>query len=108
MIRICPNKEKVSAHNDPNISEINPRRAALHDRISHEFLQKRFATPPDQRSVNRASITESGMSDHKFKIGQSVQYTSGPYGRGTASAIYKITYLLPTDGGDRQYRIKSA
>ena len=45
------------------------------------------------------------MSDHKFKIGQSVFYTSGPYGRG---GVYKITQLLPPEGDDRQYRIKSA
>ena len=38
---------------------------------------------------------ESAVSDHKFKIGQSVQYTSGPYGRGTANGVYKITQLLP-------------
>ena len=25
------------------------------------------------------------MSDHRFKIGQTVSYTSGPYGRGGAS-----------------------
>ena len=51
---------------------------------------------------------ESAVSDHKFKIGQSVHYTSGPYGRGTANGVYKITQLLPPEGDDRQYRIKSA
>jgi hypothetical protein len=51
---------------------------------------------------------ERAMSDHKFKIGQSVHYTSGPYGRGTANGVYKITQLLPPEGDDRQYRIKSA
>jgi hypothetical protein len=47
------------------------------------------------------------VSDHKFKIGQSVQYSSGPYGRGTANGVYTITQLLPPEGDDRQYRIKS-
>jgi hypothetical protein len=51
---------------------------------------------------------ENAVSDHKFKIGQSVHYTSGPYGRGTASGVYKITQVLPSEGDDRQYRIKSA
>jgi hypothetical protein len=46
--------------------------------------------------------------DHKFKVGQSVQYTSGPHGRGTSSGAYKITQLLPSEGDDYQYRIKSA
>ncbi len=48
------------------------------------------------------------MSDHKFKIGQNVLYTSGPYGHASAGAVYKITQLLPPEGDDRQYRIKSA
>jgi hypothetical protein len=48
------------------------------------------------------------LTDHKFKIGQTVQYTSGPYGRGSSSSVYKITQLLPPEGDDRQYRIKSA
>jgi hypothetical protein len=51
---------------------------------------------------------ENIVSDHKFKVGQTVQYTSGPYGRGGASGVYKVTHLLPPEGDDRQYRIKSA
>jgi hypothetical protein len=50
---------------------------------------------------------EDDLSDHKFKVGQSVQYTSGPYGRGGQSGVYKVTQLLPPEGDDRQYRIKS-
>ena len=48
------------------------------------------------------------MSGHKFKIGESVLYTSGIYGRGAASGVYKVTQLLPPEGDDRQYRIKSS
>jgi hypothetical protein len=32
---------------------------------------------------------------------------SGPFGRGSAGAVYKITQLLPPEGEDCQYRIKS-
>ena len=47
------------------------------------------------------------MSDHKYKIGQQVNYTSGLLGtvRGT---IFTITQLLPPEGDEFQYRIKSA
>lgn len=48
------------------------------------------------------------MSDHKFKVGQTVLYTSGPHGRGGSSGVYKVTQVLPTEGDDRQYRIKSS
>jgi len=47
------------------------------------------------------------VSNHKFKIGQTVNYTSGPLGAGTASGVYKITRLLPPEGDDFQYKIKS-
>jgi hypothetical protein len=48
------------------------------------------------------------VSDHKFKVGQSVLYTSGPFGRGATSGVYKVTHLLPPQGDDHQYRIKSS
>jgi len=63
---------------------------------------------PVARTTELAFSAEDTVTDHKFKIGQTVHYTSGPYGRGTASGIYKIISLLPPEGDDRQYRIKSA
>lgn len=45
--------------------------------------------------------------EHKFKVGQTVNYTPGPFGRGEAGNIYKVTRLLPLEGDDCQYRIKS-
>ncbi len=45
------------------------------------------------------------MSDHKFKVGETVSYTSG---RAGMTNIYTIKQLLPPQGEDRQYRIKSA
>jgi len=46
--------------------------------------------------------------DHKFKVGQTVTYASGPFGRASSASVYKITALLPPQGEDQQYRIKSA
>ena len=51
---------------------------------------------------------EDAVTHHKFKIGQSVNYTSGPYGASDGSGIFKITQLLPPEGDDFQYKIKSA
>ena len=51
---------------------------------------------------------EDAVSNHKFRIGQSVNYTSGLFGAGSASGVYKITQLLPPEGDDFQYKIKSA
>lgn len=47
------------------------------------------------------------MQDHKFHIGQSVSFTSGPFGRGSTNGIYTVTQLLPPEGDDCQYRIKN-
>jgi hypothetical protein len=44
------------------------------------------------------------MARPKFKVGQSVIY----FGRESASGAYQIVRLLPHEGDDFQYRIKSA
>ncbi|MGH6674326.1 MAG: hypothetical protein ACRECV_20450 [Xanthobacteraceae bacterium] len=48
------------------------------------------------------------MPEHKFKVGQSVSFTSGPFGRGGTNGVYTVTLLLPPEGDDFQYRIKNA
>ena len=53
-------------------------------------------------------MVDTSVHEHKFKVGQSVRFTSAPFGRGGTSGIYKITQLLPPEGEDYQYRIKSA
>ena len=45
---------------------------------------------------------EALMSRHKFKIGQLVYYRAE-----SASGTYQITQLLPPEGDEYQYRIKS-
>jgi hypothetical protein len=44
---------------------------------------------------------------HKFRVGQTVLYTSSPISRPGASGTYKVVKLLPSDGDDYQYRIKN-
>ena len=52
-------------------------------------------------------VRESGVRTHKFQVGQTVYFTSGPVSRPGASGSYQILKLLPSDGSDYQYRIKS-
>ena len=47
------------------------------------------------------------MKTHKFSVGQSVYFTSGSMGRPGTNGTYKIIRLLPSDGEDYLYRIKS-
>lgn len=66
---------------------------------------------PTATSLGRATYlktTEGAMSHHKFKVGQTVNYTSGPFGAGGKNDVYKVTQLLPAEGDDFQYRIKAA
>jgi hypothetical protein len=48
------------------------------------------------------------VTNHKFKIGQTVNYTSGSFAIGRGSGVYKDTQLLPPEGDEFQYKIKSA
>jgi hypothetical protein len=47
------------------------------------------------------------MSEHKFRIGQAVEYFAGRRFDRLAGGQYTITRLLPIDGNIPQYRIKS-
>jgi hypothetical protein len=54
------------------------------------------------------SIQEPALKEHKYRIGQTVYFTSRPVGHMAADASYQVVKLLPSDGSDYQYRIKSA
>ena len=52
-------------------------------------------------------MREPLLRTHKFRVGQTVLYTSSPISRPGASGTYKVVKLLPSDGDDYQYRIKN-
>jgi hypothetical protein len=47
------------------------------------------------------------MPIHKFKVGQLVEFKPGRTAMPASSREYKIVRLLPADGEDPLYRIKS-
>jgi len=47
------------------------------------------------------------MTQHKFKVGQLVDYNPNRSGMPASSRGYEIVRLLPPEGGDFLYRIKS-
>jgi hypothetical protein len=61
---------------------------------------------PDARS--RPIEIVRAVRAHKYTVGQTVHYTASGFGRFGVSGSYKIVKLLPSDGDDHQYRIKSA
>lgn len=45
---------------------------------------------------------------HKYLVGETVYFTASNVARPAASGTYEVVRLLPFDGDDCQYRIKSA
>ena len=43
-------------------------------------------------------IPGDGVSDHRFRVGQEVYYTSAPHGSGWRGGVFKIMQLLPAEG----------
>jgi hypothetical protein len=47
------------------------------------------------------------MAYHKFKVGQLVDFAPSRPGVATPGRQYEVIRLLPADGGELQYRVKS-
>jgi hypothetical protein len=53
-------------------------------------------------------LREIALKEHKFQLGQTVYFTARPIGHMAANDSYRVVKLLPFEGDDYQYRIKSA
>jgi hypothetical protein len=58
-------------------------------------------------SVTGVCVMERALK-HKFTVGETVYFTASNVARPAASGTYEVIRLLPTDGDDCQYRIKSS
>ncbi len=59
-------------------------------------------------NISPVSAIGAALRAHKFRVGETVLYTSSPITRPGASGSYKVVRLLPSEGDDYQYRIKHA
>lgn len=64
----------------------------------------RTASPP----VQPIATPEIPVRLHKYQVGETVYYTSPTFGRAAATGSYTVVKLLPSEGDDYQYRIKSS
>jgi hypothetical protein len=64
----------------------------------------RTVSPP----VQPIAAHEVPARAHKYRVGETVYYTSPTFGRAAASGSYIVVKLLPSEGDDYQYRIKSS
>ena len=63
--------------------------------------------PWDQRARPTILQMERALK-HKYTVGETVYFTASNVARPAASGTYQVIRLLPTDGDDCQYRIKSS
>jgi hypothetical protein len=71
---------------------------------------------PSEHSIHVSTIPAArpigmpgpALRTHKFRVGETVLYTSSPITRPGASGTYRVVKLLPSDGDDYQYRIKNS
>ena len=61
-------------------------------------------SPPMQPVGEQALLSQP----HKYQIGETVYFTSPTFGRAAATGSYTVVKLLPSEGDDYQYRIKSS
>ena len=59
-------------------------------------------------SIAGAFLLMERALKHKFTVGETVYFTASNVARPAASGTYEVIRLLPTDGDDCQYRIKSS
>ena len=64
----------------------------------------RTPSPPMQPMVP----PDIPLRAHKYQVGEIVYYTSPTFGRAAAIGSYTVVKLLPSEGDDYQYRIKSS
>ena len=63
---------------------------------------------PVFRSSRQTFELWSRALKHKFGIGETVYFTASNVSRPAATGTYEVIRLLPTEGDDYQYRIKSS
>ena len=63
----------------------------------------RTASPPMQPAAPQEILIKT----HRYQVGDPVYYTSPTFGRAAATGSYTVVKLLPSEGDDYQYRIKS-
>jgi len=95
-------KQAAKASRSPVLSKAVSRQAPGNPEMSNGA---QIAVPAVVHHV--VATRTVALRAHKFRVGQTVLYTSSPISRPGASGTYKVVKLLPSDGDDYQYRIKN-
>jgi hypothetical protein len=106
--------------NKRSVKKARPAKASARSAVRKAPVRKSSARQPVRKPevssiVNMTTVTvaevvartTSALRSHKYRVGQTVFYTSSPISRPGASGSYQVVRLLPSDGDDYQYRIKN-
>jgi hypothetical protein len=106
--------------NKRSVKKARPAKASARTAVRKAPVRKASARQPVHKPeasniVNMTTVTvaevvartSSALRSHKYRVGQTVFYTSSPISRPGASGSYQVVRLLPSDGDDYQYRIKN-
>jgi hypothetical protein len=106
--------------NKRSVKKARPAKASARSAVRKAPVRKASARQPVRKPeassiVNMTTVTvaevvaraPSTLRSHKYRVGQTVFYTSSPISRPGASGSYQVVRLLPSDGEDYQYRIKN-
>ena len=106
--------------NKRSVKKARPAKASARAAVRKAPVRKASARqavrkPAASNIVNMTTVTvaevvartTSALRSHKYRVGQTVFYTSSPISRPGASGSYQVVRLLPSDGDDYQYRIKN-
>ncbi len=93
----------ASAIRAPSIAPKSLLKSSLKSSLK---LTKMMRTPsPPVQPLAGHEIT---IKAHRYHVGETVYYTSPTFGRAAATGSYTVVKLLPSEGDDYQYRIKSS
>jgi hypothetical protein len=115
------NKRSVKKKRPAKASRATPvRKVSARAVVTRKVASRQAARKPESLSavritaVKMAAVTVAQVTafstvlrTHKYRVGQTVFYTSSPISRPGASGSYQVVRLLPSDGEDYQYRIKN-
>jgi len=59
------------------------------------------------REIWRQAMANPRAPNSKFKVGQTVDFSPSLRGLAASTGLYKVTRILPTEGRERLYRIKT-
>jgi hypothetical protein len=106
--------------NKRSVKKARPAKASARTAVRKAPVRKASARQPVRKPeasniVNMTTVTvaevvartSSALRSHRYRVGQTVFYTSSPISRPGASGSYQVVRLLPSDGEDYQYRIKN-